>query len=61
MNHKLFFILSACCLILVTPLHGQEEKPMKTIVSLSVGLNNNQAWEIEPAITYYFCPYLGGT
>lgn len=41
--------------------YGQEEAFSKGIVSISAGLNNNQSWEVEPSVTYYFCKFLGVT
>lgn len=41
--------------------YGQEEEMPKRTVSISAGLNNNQSWEVEPSVTYYFCKFLGAT
>lgn len=59
MNNRIFRIL--LILAFTLPLHGQEKESMKTLISVSAGLNSNQSWEIEPSVTYYFCPYFGGT
>lgn len=42
-------------------LYGQNEERFKGIVSLAAGLNNNDSWELEPSVTYYFSKYVGGT
>lgn len=44
-----------------TSLYAQKEEQTKGIVSISTGLNNNQSWEVEPAVTYYFYRYIGAT
>lgn len=44
-----------------TSLYSQKEEQTKGIVSISTGLNNNQSWEVEPAVTYYFYRYIGAT
>lgn len=41
--------------------YGREEEIPKGIVSISAGLSNNQSWEVEPFVTYYFCKFLGAT
>lgn len=39
----------------------RKKKCRKELVSISAGLNNNQSWEVEPSVTYYFCKFLGAT
>lgn len=56
---RFFFI--AFFLFLAMFSYGQEEETPKGIVSISAGLNNNQSWEVEPSVSYYFCKYLGAT
>lgn len=59
MARKLFIILAL--ISLATAIQAQEEKALKRVVTLSGGIANSEAWEIEPSITYFLCPYLGGT
>lgn len=59
MSNRSFFII--LFLSIATSLYAQKEENTKGIVSISTGLNNNQSWEVEPAVTYYFYRYIGAT
>jgi len=55
------FLLALSFLAFAVSLHAQEVESMKTVFSVSAGLNSNQSWEMEPSVSYYFCPYIGCT
>ena len=57
---KKLFLLSLLFLSPTILLFAQDDRA-KGIVSIAAGLNNNESWEVEPSVTYYFSKYIGGT
>lgn len=56
--NKLFLL--AVLFLFPAVLFAQDDRA-KGIVSIAAGLNNNESWEVEPSVTYYFSKYIGGT
>lgn len=54
------FLLTVLFLSPTVWLFAQDDRA-KGIVSIAAGLNNNQSWEVEPSVTYYFSKYIGVT
>lgn len=54
------FLLTVLFLSPTVLLFAQDDRA-KGIVSIAAGLNNNESWEVEPSVTYYFSKYIGVT
>lgn len=56
---KLFF-LTGLFLFPTVLLYARDDRT-KGLFSIVAGLNNNESWELEPSVTYYFNKYIGGS
>ena len=58
MKNKLFFFILFNCVCLALPAQQREKRPFWK-VELEGALNNYDAWEVEPSITFLPIQYAG--